>query len=120
MPGPFAVTLATKVDPSVIYPMKPSPDAQYISKRTYPSDKSAQSYDPTHPRKSKLGWAFEKTKSKLNRRPSNAETLPDDEKDFERRKAHEVKNEKRKADYERLGLDKEIRFGNPGAGGWGA
>lgn len=63
---------------------------------------------------------MDKAKSKLSRRPSGAETLPDDEQDFERQKAKEVEKQRRKEEYERLGLEDRTKFGMPGAGGWKA
>ena len=69
-------------------------------------------------RKSSVERAMDKAKSKLGRRPSGSEALPNDEQDFERQKAREVEKQRRKEDYERLGLDDRVKFGMKGAGGW--
>lgn len=63
---------------------------------------------------------MEKAKSKLGRRPSGADVLPDDEQDFERQKAKAIEKQRRKEEYERLGLGDRTKFGMPGAGGWKA
>ena len=63
---------------------------------------------------------MDKAKSKLGRRPSNAETLPDDEEDFERQRAKAIEKQRRKEEYERLGLAEQTKFGMAGAGGWRA
>ena len=68
--------------------------------------------------KSSVERAMDKAKSKLGRRPSGSEALPNDERDFERQKAREVEKQRRKEDYERLGLDDRVKFGMKGAGGW--
>lgn len=63
--------------------------------------------------------AMDKARSKLGRRPSGAESLASDDAEFERQKAKEVEKQRRKADYERLGLGDKTKFGMPGgAGGW--
>ena len=69
-------------------------------------------------RRSTIERAMDKAKSKLGRRPSGAEALADDEADFERRKAKEVEKQRRKEEYERLGLGERTKFGMPGVGGW--
>ena len=63
---------------------------------------------------------MDKTKSKLGRRPSGAESLPDDEEDFQRQKAKAIEKQRRKEEYERLGLSDRTKFGMSGAGGWNA
>lgn len=63
---------------------------------------------------------MEKAKSKLARRPSGAEALPDDEQDFERQKARAIEKQRRKDEYERLGLSDRTKYGMPGSGNWGA
>ena len=68
--------------------------------------------------KSTVERAMDKAKSKLGRRPSGSQALPNDEQDFERQKAREVEKQRRKEDYERLGLDDRVKFGMKGAGGW--
>lgn len=69
-------------------------------------------------RKSSFVKAIGKAKAKMSRSPSGAEELPDDEGDFERQKAKEVEKQKRKDDYERLGLGDRTKYGVSGAGGW--
>ncbi|RMY74614.1 hypothetical protein D0863_03133 [Hortaea werneckii] len=72
-------------------------------------------------RKSSFGQAMEKAKARLSRsKPSNSESLPDDEADFEKQKAKDVEKQKRKEEYERLGLKEQTTFGLSGAGGWKA
>jgi len=70
-------------------------------------------------RKSSIERAMDKARSKLGRRPSGAESLAADEAEFERQKAKEIEKQRRKAEYERLGLGDRTKFGMPGgAGGW--
>ncbi|EMC93596.1 hypothetical protein BAUCODRAFT_37277 [Baudoinia panamericana UAMH 10762] len=76
--------------------------------------------EPRERRKSSLGRLVDKTVLKLNRRPSGAESLPNDEDDFQRQKAKEVEQQRRKEEYERLGLGERTTLGTPGAGGWRA
>jgi hypothetical protein len=62
---------------------------------------------------------MDKARSKLGRRPSGAESLAADEAEFERQKAKEIEKQRRKEEYERLGLGDRTKFGMPGgAGGW--
>lgn len=51
---------------------------------------------------------------------SGSERLANDESDFERAKAKELEKQRRKEEYERLGLGDRTKFGQPGAGGWNA
>lgn len=67
-------------------------------------------------RKSSVSKVIDKARAKLSHRGS--EMLPDDEQDFERQRAKAEKNEQRKADYERLGLDDRVKFGTTGARGF--
>ena len=69
-------------------------------------------------RKSSLSSAMDKAKSKLSRRPSGPEALPNDEQDFQRQKAKALEKQRRKEEYERLGLDDRMKFGLKGAGGF--
>jgi len=59
---------------------------------------------------------MDKAKQKLGRKPSGADALPDSEEDFERQKAKAVEKQKRKEEYERLGLGDKTKFGMPGSG----
>ena len=63
---------------------------------------------------------MDKARSKLGGRPSGAEALPDDEQDFERQKAKAIEKQRRKDEYERLGLGDRTTFGMPGSGNWNA
>ncbi|KAI7087315.1 hypothetical protein KC356_g4276 [Hortaea werneckii] len=82
---------------------------------------TSQTSDLERERKSSLGQAMEKAKAKLSRsKPSNSESLPDNEADFEKQKAKDVEKQKRKEEYERLGLKEQTTFGLNGAGGWKA
>lgn len=100
--------------------MKPSLESADESSQGPSSSNREVQGETVMGRKSTLGRALDMAKSKLNRRPSNAETLPGNERDFERSKAKEVKKEKRKEEYERLGLGEKTKMGTPGAGGWSA
>ncbi|RMZ06411.1 hypothetical protein D0862_04624 [Hortaea werneckii] len=82
---------------------------------------TSQTSGPEQERKSSFGQAMEKAKAKLSRsKPSNSESLPDDNADFERQKAKDVEKQKRKEEYERLGLKEQTTFGLSGSGGWKA
>lgn len=71
-------------------------------------------------RRSLLSQAVDKAKAKLVRRPDGTVSLPNDEKDFERRRTKETEKQKRKEEYESLGLGERTKFGMKGAGGWTA
>lgn len=58
-------------------------------------------------RKSSVGKIMDKAKSKINGR----ERLSDDADDFEKSKAKEVEKQKKKEEYERLGLGDKTKFG---------
>ncbi|KAK3073934.1 hypothetical protein LTR53_004062 [Teratosphaeriaceae sp. CCFEE 6253] len=79
---------------------------------------SAQLQQVGERRKSSLNGMVDKAKAKLGRRPSGAEALAGDEEDFERQKAKEVEKQKRKEEYERLGLGDRTKYGMGGTGGW--
>ncbi|RMX79497.1 hypothetical protein D0869_08268 [Hortaea werneckii] len=82
---------------------------------------TSQTSGSSEERKSSFGQAMEKAKAKLSRsKPSNSESLPGDEADFEKQKAKDVEKQKRKEEYERLGLKEQTTFGLSGAGGWKA
>lgn len=66
-------------------------------------------------RKSTIERAMEKAKSKLGRRPSDAESLASNEEEYERQKAKAIERQRRKEEYERLGLGDKTKFGMPGA-----
>ena len=81
---------------------------------------SVRRADAPERQRSSVERAMGKAKSRLSRRPSGAEALPDDEEDFERQKAKAIEKQRRKEEYERLGLGDRTKFGFPGAGGWNA
>lgn len=62
--------------------------------------------------------AMEKAKSKLGRKPSDAESIASSEGEFERQKAKAIEKQKRKEEYERLGLGQKTKFGMGGSGGF--
>ncbi|KAK4957305.1 hypothetical protein LTR10_005267 [Elasticomyces elasticus] len=89
------------------------------SQATSVTSESTQSPQQTgERRKSSLGGIVGKAKAKLSRHPGGAEALADDEEDFQRQKAKEVEKQKRKEEYERLGLGDRTKYGMGGAGGW--
>lgn len=57
---------------------------------------------------------MDKAKSKLGRSPSGVEALPNDELDYERQRAKAVEKQRRKEEYERLGLSEKTKYGMPG------
>ncbi|QIW96949.1 hypothetical protein AMS68_002467 [Peltaster fructicola] len=66
-------------------------------------------------RKSSLSKAIDKVKSRLGK---HGEALADDEEDYERQRVKAEKKEKRREEYEQLGLDERVKFGTIGAGGF--
>ncbi|KAK4635181.1 hypothetical protein CLAFUW4_01427 [Fulvia fulva] len=88
---------------------------------TSSSTTSSSTYSTSHPlldnqRKSSLSKVIDKARGKL----SGSEKLPNDESDFERAKAKELEKQRRKEEYERLGLGERTKFGQPGAGSFKA
>lgn len=59
---------------------------------------------------------MDKAKAKL----SGSERLPNDEREYQRMQAKEIEKQRRREDYERLGLEERTKFGTPGAGAWHA
>lgn len=51
---------------------------------------------------------------------TGSEKLSNNENDFERAKAKEIEKQRRKEEYEKLGLADITKFGRPGAGNWNA
>ncbi|TKA31816.1 hypothetical protein B0A50_01895 [Salinomyces thailandicus] len=84
------------------------------------SSTQTSSTQPAERSRSPIAQAMEKAKAKLSRRPSGSEALPNDEKDFEKQEARAVEKQKRKEEYERLGLAEQTKYGMGGAGGWKA
>ena len=107
----------TKIDTAMSGPSKPSSSRSSATSEQTRSDSKGSSQGP-EPRKSAMGEVIDKAKTKLSRRPSDSEALPESEEDFQKQKAKDVKKEKRMADYERLGLAEKTRYGTAGAGGW--
>ena len=75
---------------------------------------SSATYSDSKPLFSKV---VDKARAKMS---GGSEKLPNDEGDFERAKAKELEKQRRKEEYERLGLGDRTKFGTPGAGGWNA
>lgn len=71
------------------------------------------------PRKSSIDRAMEKAKSKLGRSPAGAEALPSDELEYERQRAKAVEKQRRKEEYERMGLSDRTKYGMPGGMSFG-
>lgn len=78
--------------------------------------KGKQSTSSSSGHRFSVAKVIDKAKAKVSKR--EGQSLPDDEEDFEKQRAKEVKKEQRKADYERLGLDERVKFGTLGAGGF--
>nr|POF26094.1 hypothetical protein CFP56_22242 [Quercus suber] len=68
--------------------------------------------------KSPLFAALAKARAKLSRHPSGAESLAGGEEEYERLKAKAIEKQKRRDEYERLGLGDRTKFGMQGAGRW--
>src|ERR1700761_6087605 len=79
------------------------------------SVESGRRAEPTERRRSGVERVMDKARSKLGRGPIGAEMLPNDEEDFEQQKAKEIEKQRRKEEYERLGLGERTKFGSPGA-----
>ena len=60
---------------------------------------SVRRADAPERQRSSVERAMGKAKSRLSRRPSGAEALPDDEEDFERQKAKAIEKQRRKEEY---------------------
>lgn len=89
------------------------------STTTEPSTYDAKPRPPIAERhKSSVGAMLDKAKAKLSRKPSGVDNLPDDEEDFERQKAKETEKQKRREEYERLGLGDRTKYGM-GGNPWG-
>lgn len=63
---------------------------------------------------------FGKIVDKARAKVSGGEKLASSETDFEKEKAKAIEKQKRKEEYEKLGLEMRTKYGLPRAGGWNA
>ena len=61
---------------------------------------------------------MDKARSKLGRQPSDSVSIASSEDDFQKQKAKAIEKQRRKEEYERLGLGDRTKYGMGGSGGF--